>query len=181
MARSQLRLHLEWTNVHKKCPKWSVWARFLKLKFWVKQCYQTNIGGKCPNWKFQMGHFEWLCSKSNRNFLWSEILDYRVLRSLLIFCFGHPTFQLISAIIRAMEHFFAVAGNVSRICRLCISPLEVLGGEPKKGALNFHELLAIKSCYRKEVWTPTTRVRHNRAGALRRRSESARPGWLYKP
>ena len=80
-----------------------------------------------------------------------------------------------------MEHFFAVAGNVSRICRLCISPLEVLGGEPKKGALNFHELLAIKSCYRKEVWTPTTRVRHNRAGALRRRSESARPGWLYKP
>ena len=64
----------------------------------------------------------------------------------------------------AMEHFFAVAGNVSRICRLCISPLEVLGGEPKKGALNFHELLAIKSCYRKEVWTPTTRVRHNRAG-----------------
>ena len=118
-----------------------------------------------------------LCSKSNRNFLWREILDYRVLRSLLIFCFGHPTFQLISA----MEHFFAVAGNVSRICRLCISPLEVLGGEPKKGALNFHELLAIKSCYRKEVWTPTTRVRHNRAGALRRRSESARPGWLYKP
>ena len=57
-----------------------------------------------------------------------------------------------------MEHFFAVAGNVSRICRLCISPLEVLGGEPKKGALNFHELLAIKSCYRKEVWTPTIRV-----------------------
>ena len=143
---------------------------------------------KMPQLKISNGTF-WvilkhcviLCSKSNRNFLWREILDYRVLRSLLIFCFGHPTFQLISAIIRAMEHFFAVAGNVSRICRLCISPLEVLGGEPKKGALNFHELLAIKSCYRKEVWTPTTRVRHNRAGALRRRSESARPGWLYKP
>lgn len=29
---------------------------------------------------------------------------------------------------------------------------------PSAAALNFHELLAIKSCYRKEVWTPTTRA-----------------------
>ena len=75
-------------------PKIVRLGEVLNLKVWVKQCYQTNIGGKCPNWKFQMGTF-WvilkhcviLCSKSHRNFLWREILDYRVLRSLLIFLF----------------------------------------------------------------------------------------------
>ena len=28
--RSELRLHFEWTKVHRKCPKWFVLAIFLK-------------------------------------------------------------------------------------------------------------------------------------------------------
>ena len=39
--RSELRLHFEWTKVHKKCQKGSIWRVFENLKLAVKQCYQT--------------------------------------------------------------------------------------------------------------------------------------------
>ena len=57
--RSELRLHFEWTKVHKKCQKWLV-SKVLKLA--AKQCYQTSIllGQKLvENSKMQMRHFEW--------------------------------------------------------------------------------------------------------------------------
>ena len=56
--RSELRLHFEWTKVHEKCQKWSIWRVFENLKLAVKQCYQighffnkTKICEKCQNWK----------------------------------------------------------------------------------------------------------------------------------
>ena len=40
--RSELRLHFEWTKVHEKCQKWSIWRVFENLKLAVKQCYQNR-------------------------------------------------------------------------------------------------------------------------------------------
>ena len=40
--RSELSLHFEWTKVHWKCQKWTIWRVFEKPKLAVKQCYQTR-------------------------------------------------------------------------------------------------------------------------------------------
>ena len=36
------RLHFEWTKVHQKCQKWSIWRVFENLKLVGKQCYRTD-------------------------------------------------------------------------------------------------------------------------------------------